>query len=63
LDILQGANVDLGDTLTTMLGAPLWLKDVQIPVWWEPLVQGSQEVRWSERAQYASASNSYGRHS
>ena len=30
-----------------MLGAPGWLKDVQIPVWWEPLVPGSAMERES----------------
>jgi hypothetical protein len=47
-DILQGGNIDRGDTLATMLGAPGWLKDVQIPVvWWEPLVPGSAIERES----------------
>ena len=40
-------DADRGDTLTTMLGAPGWLKDVQIPVWWEPLVPGSAMDRES----------------
>jgi hypothetical protein len=46
-DILQEGNIDRGDTLTTMLGAPGWLKDVQVPVWWEPLVPGSAMERES----------------
>jgi hypothetical protein len=46
-DILQEGNVDRGETLTTMQGAPVWLKDVQIPVWWEPLVPGSAMERES----------------
>jgi hypothetical protein len=40
-DILRRGNDDPGDTLATMLGAPSWLKEVQIPAWWEPLVPGS----------------------
>jgi len=40
-DILLRGNDDPGDTLATMLGAPSWLKEVQIPAWWEPLVPGS----------------------
>ena len=45
--ILPGRNDDMRDTRTTMLGAPLWLKQVQIPVWWEPLVPGSAMERES----------------
>ncbi len=40
-DILRRGNDDTGDTLATMLGAPSWLKEAQIPAWWEPLVPGS----------------------
>jgi hypothetical protein len=46
-DVLPEKDADRGDTLTTMLGAPGWLKDVQIPVWWEPLVPGSAMERES----------------
>jgi hypothetical protein len=40
-DILRRGNDDTGDTLATMLGAPSWLTEAQIPAWWEPLVPGS----------------------
>ena len=46
-DILLRGNDDPGDTLATMLGAPSWLKEVQIPAWWEPLVPGSEMERSS----------------
>jgi hypothetical protein len=40
-DILRRGSDDTGDTLAAMLGAPSWLKEVQIPAWWEPRVPGS----------------------
>jgi hypothetical protein len=46
-DVLQEKDADRSNTLTTMLGSPGWLKDVQIPVWWEPLVPGSAMERGS----------------
>jgi hypothetical protein len=38
--LLRGNDVS-GDKQSTMLGAPLWLKKVQITTWWELLVPGS----------------------
>ena len=46
-EILLRRNDVSGDTQSTMLGAPLWLKDVQITTWWEPLVPGSAMERES----------------
>jgi hypothetical protein len=40
-DILLRGIDDTGDTLATMLGATSWLKEAQIPAWWEPRVPGS----------------------
>lgn len=40
-DILSLGHNDDGDTSVTMLGAQSWLKKVQIPARWEPLVPGS----------------------
>ena len=47
-DLTRGELNDVPlDTTSTMLGAPVWLREVQITAWWEPLVPGSEMERES----------------